>query len=166
MDVDFAIDSTGFNWHPFGLGDFGADFTGSLQVASSGFYNFSMKSDDGSLLFIDHQKVVDDGGLHGPGGPEVVSVNLSAGVHSFEVEFFENGIGASGLDLNLPSGVTFAGSSSTGPSLGYLTTSEWTINQPGFSGTIPISGALTQVLPSSVPCRAGKADKATTAIAA
>src|SRR5204862_503569 len=101
---------TGFNWHPFGLSAFGADVTGSIQVATAGNYTFTLSSDDGSLLFIDGKQVVGNGGAHGSGNV-TGSTTLTAGVHSFEVQFFENGLGASGLDLNLPSGVTYTTSS-------------------------------------------------------
>ncbi len=104
-DVQFGT-STSFNWHPFGEFDFGSDSTGSLSVAASGTYTFSLVSDDGSQAFIDSVLVVDDGGAHGPNA-SVGSVFLTAGVHSFEVQFFECCGGASGVDFNLPSGVTF-----------------------------------------------------------
>jgi len=104
--VSFATD-TGYNWHPFGLTDFGADMTGCLNVAADGVYSFSLNSDDGSLLFIDGNLIVDNGGGHTP----VVasgSALLVAGLHTFEVQFFECCGGPSGVDLGLPTGVSFA----------------------------------------------------------
>ena len=103
-DIQFAT-NTGFNWHPFGLFDFGSDSTGSLSVATSGTYTFSLVSDDGSQAFIDGSLVVDDSGAHGP-NLSTGSVFLTAGLHSFEVQFFECCGGASGVDFNLPSGVS------------------------------------------------------------
>jgi hypothetical protein len=104
-DVMFATD-TGFNWHPFGLGSFGADITGSLNVAATSTYTFSLNSDDGSLLFIDGALVIDDGGPHGPNTVSN-SVALTAGHHTFEVQFFEDFGGDSGVDLTIPAGVAF-----------------------------------------------------------
>src|SRR5262247_3711883 len=60
-DIKFAT-TTGFNWHPFGLGSFGADMTGFLHVAADDTYSFKLTSDDGSLLFIDGALVVNNGG--------------------------------------------------------------------------------------------------------
>lgn len=104
--VTFATD-TGYNWHPFGLGDFGADITGCLNVAADDIYSFSLNSDDGSLLYIDGNLVVDDGGPHSPNVASG-SALLLAGLHSFEVQFFEDFGGDSGVDLGLPAGVTYA----------------------------------------------------------
>jgi hypothetical protein len=104
--VSFATD-TGFQWHPFGATAFGADITGCLSVAADGVYSFTLNSDDGSLLFIDGNLVVDNGGPHGP-TVKSGSASLSAGLHSFEVQFFEDGTGSSGVDLSLPAGVSYA----------------------------------------------------------
>jgi YVTN family beta-propeller protein len=67
---------------------FGLVFTNSLQVPTTGDYEFFTNSDDGSRLYIDGQLVVDNDELH---GPLVVanSVTLSAGEHTLRVEFFE-----------------------------------------------------------------------------
>jgi len=104
--VSFATD-TGYLWHPFGLTDFGADITGTLVVAADDTYTFSLDSDDGSVLLIDGALVVDDGGTHAPGGSSG-SVLLTAGTHTFEVQFFECCGDPSGVDLTLPTGVTYA----------------------------------------------------------
>lgn len=106
--VSFATDY-GFNWHPFGAADFGAAITGCITVAAEGDYVFGLDSDDGSLLGIDGVLVVDNGGPHAPGSGYGPSVHLTAGVHSFEVQFFECCGGPSGVDVLLPAGVTFGG---------------------------------------------------------
>ncbi len=80
---------------PFALigGDnFGARFTALIDIPTSGLWTFATTSDDGSRLFIDDALVVDNDGLHGP-DLRTGSVNLSAGLHSFEVQFFELGGG-------------------------------------------------------------------------
>lgn len=104
-DIMFAS-NTGYAWHPFGLGHFGAEITGCLAVPIDGLYIFTLNSDDGSMLYIDASLVVDNGGPH---PPTVVSdsVFLAAGVHPFKVEFFEDFGGPSGVDLLLPTGVTY-----------------------------------------------------------
>ncbi len=105
-DVQFGT-NTGFDWHPFGQGSFGADITGVLTVAANGTFEFTLDSDDGGLLFIDDNLVVNNGGPH---PPEVASngVFLTAGEHPFEIQFFEDFGGQSGVDLDLPAGVTFS----------------------------------------------------------
>jgi hypothetical protein len=105
-NVMFAS-STGYSWHPFSLTDFGADITGTLKVASSGTYTFTLNSDDGSQLYIDGSLVVDDGGTHPPNIASGTAV-LTAGFHSFEVQFFECCGDPAGVDLTLPTGVTYA----------------------------------------------------------
>jgi hypothetical protein len=91
---------------PFGQVNFGADLTGSLNVASTGTYVFNLLSDDGSLLFIDGGLVVNDGGVHPPAGASG-SVSLTAGVHSFEVQYFECCSLPAQLQLALPGGVSY-----------------------------------------------------------
>ena len=104
-DVQFAT-NTGYDWHPFGRGSFGARITGSLVAGADGIYSFSLDSDDGSSLFIDGIQVIDNGGAHGPNTVTQQSF-LTAGVHSFTVNFFEDFGGPSGIDLDLPNGVRF-----------------------------------------------------------
>lgn len=105
-DIMFAT-STGYDWHPFGLSDFGADILGCLNVVADGDYTFTLNSDDGSMLYIDGNLAVDNGGPH---GPLAVSntVSLTGGMHTLQVQFYEDFGGPSGLDLILPSGVSYA----------------------------------------------------------
>jgi hypothetical protein len=102
--IQFATD-TGYNWHPFSI-SFASDSLGTLIVPSSGTYTFQLNSDDGSYLFIDGSLVVNNGGNH---FPQVMngSAFLTPGMHPFEVQFQENGFVDSGVDLNLPTGVSF-----------------------------------------------------------
>ena len=104
-DILFAT-NTGYAWHPFGLGDFGAEITGFLQVATGGTYNFTLNSDDGSLLYIDSTIVVNNGGPHSPGAASGSAI-LAAGLYPFKVEFYEDFGGPSGVDLYLPEGVIY-----------------------------------------------------------
>ena len=115
-DIMFAT-NTGYNWHPFGLSEFGADITSGLYVASSGTYTFTLNSDDGSQLFIDGVLVVDNGAPHSPNIASN-SVVLSGGVHSLEVQFFECCGGPSGVDLALPAGTSYTPEPSTLAMLG------------------------------------------------
>jgi RHS repeat-associated protein len=93
--------ATGFTWHPFSQTSFGADITGSFGVTLPASYTFELYSSDGSQLYIDGKLVVDDGGVH---AQQLASgsATLSAGQHTFEIQFFNNGTGPSGVDLLLP----------------------------------------------------------------
>jgi hypothetical protein len=104
-DIMFAT-STNWTWHPMDLVYFGADITGFLSVVATDDYTFTLNSDDGSMLFIDGFLVIDNGGVHAPATMDG-TVNLSAGSHSFEVQFFEDMEGESGVDLYLPKGVSY-----------------------------------------------------------
>ncbi len=71
----------------------GAVFEGFVTVPQQGVYTFSLESDDGSLLFVGDELVVDNDGLHGMqtrGG----TIGLEPGAHQIRVEFFEAGGGA------------------------------------------------------------------------
>jgi hypothetical protein len=105
-DVMFAT-TTGFDWHPFGLLDFGAELKGVFDVTANGNYTFTLNSDDGSRLYIDGLLVANNGHPHGP-AVATGTVPLTAGTHSFEIQFFECCGGESGVDLLLPPGVSYA----------------------------------------------------------
>ncbi len=78
----------------------------SRRAGVNGTHAFTLNSDDGSLLFIDGGLVVDNGGAHAPQTTSG-STSLTAGLHPFEIQFFEDFGGPSGVDLTLPAGVTF-----------------------------------------------------------
>ena len=111
-DVQFAS-TTGFSWHPFSQTNFGADIHGPLNVPTTGVYSFTLNSDDGSLLFIDGVQRINDGGPHGPAAATNPAVPLTAGLHNFEVQFFEDFGDPSGVDLTIPEGITFTPEPST-----------------------------------------------------
>jgi hypothetical protein len=103
--ITFGTD-TGFNWHPFGLGSYGAQSLARFEVQADGNYTFSLVSDDGSAAYIDGVLAVDDGGPH---GPALVSntVHLTAGVHSLTINFFEDFGGNAGVDFRLADGAHY-----------------------------------------------------------
>jgi hypothetical protein len=103
-EINFPAD-----WDPIPVGDggiFGADITGSIAVAASDFYTFTLDSDDGSLLFIDGTLAVDNGGPHGPNSVSN-SVWLDEGIHPLHVLFYEAFGFPSELVLTLPEGVEY-----------------------------------------------------------
>ncbi len=103
--ITFATD-TGYDWHPFERGSFGAESTATLYVSAAGTYTFSLNSDDGSSLYIDGIRRIDNGGGHGP-NTVTESFALTAGAHSLTVNFYEDFGGSSGVDLTLPAGTSF-----------------------------------------------------------
>jgi Tfp pilus assembly protein PilX len=71
-------------------GRYGIRFRGTITIPQSGTWTFSTNSDDGSDLWIDGTRVVNNDGLHGA-WTRSGSIVLNAGQYSFEVRFFENG---------------------------------------------------------------------------
>ena len=77
---------------------------GHLHVALAGRYRFHLKSDDGSRLFVDGKGLIDNDGVHGDVERDG-EVDLSAGVHSIRLEYFQDGGNrVLELDVTLPSG--------------------------------------------------------------
>lgn len=78
----------------FGLGQatqseyFAFDFVTTLQIDEAGSYGFKLSSDDGSILYLDGQELVNNDGVH-----DVKSVsgttNLTAGAHQLRVGYFQ-----------------------------------------------------------------------------
>jgi hypothetical protein len=64
----------------------------NLQIDQAGEYEFFTVSDDGSALFINNEKVVDNDGLHGL-REESGKTNLEKGIYPFEVQYFQKGGG-------------------------------------------------------------------------
>lgn len=73
--------------------DYGISFDGYLTVQSDDFYQFAVESDDGSVLEIDDEVVVDNDGIH---GSRVVTghIPLRQGVHRFKLRYFQSQGGA------------------------------------------------------------------------
>ena len=82
-------DSSG-PWWPGGPVDyFAARFRGRLLVLTNGDYTFTLGSDDGATLSLDGQLVINNDGVHAYSELSA-TVTLSAGLHPFEIRFFEN----------------------------------------------------------------------------
>ena len=81
---------------------------GMIDVPASGVYRFEIASDDGSELWIDGVRVIDNGGLHGA-VPKVGDVALAIGCHDLDVRMFES-VGSEALALRwrLPMTTQFA----------------------------------------------------------
>lgn len=68
---------------------FGYVFTGLMEVPEDGVYGFRTVSDDGSVLYIDHELVVDNDGSHAAIA-STGSVALRKGFHSYTILYFED----------------------------------------------------------------------------
>eukprot|EP00971_Amphidinium_carterae_P317373 6309793-Amphidinium_carterae.1 len=64
---------------------FGAVWTGGVAIEKPGSYTFKVKSDDGSILYLDGEEVVNYNGLHAMGSGKTGTVELTAGSHTLEM---------------------------------------------------------------------------------
>jgi len=67
---------------------FAIKYTGAFDVDTEGDYAFRLVSDDGSRLFIDGKKIIDNDGVH-PTQSASGNAYLSSGPHSIEVDYFQ-----------------------------------------------------------------------------
>lgn len=77
---------------------FGLRFAGYLRVPADSVYRFLLDSDDGAVLRIDGEIVVDRDGPRSP-GESYGSTALAAGLHRVELDYFQGG-GGRELKLN------------------------------------------------------------------
>ncbi|MFT4516332.1 MAG: azurin [Planctomycetota bacterium] len=73
--------------------NFGACFTGVLEVKAAGRHTFFLNSDDGSRVLVGGKMIVEYDGQHGPAKEQKGDVELTAGRHLLRVEFFQGGGG-------------------------------------------------------------------------
>ncbi|MEM9380693.1 MAG: PA14 domain-containing protein, partial [Planctomycetota bacterium] len=66
---------------------------GWVAVENAGTYRFRLTSDDGSRMFLDGERVVDNDGQHGPAAVTSEPLVLDAGEHALLVEHFDSGGG-------------------------------------------------------------------------
>lgn len=71
---------------------FGIRYDGYLPITTAGSYTFKTNSDDGSFLYVNDVRIVDNDGIH-PGQDRQGSVQLDMGLHRIRVEYFEKGGG-------------------------------------------------------------------------
>ena len=70
--------------------DFALVITGTLEVSSTGSYDFLLGSDDGSLLYIDGVERINNDGQHAY-SVKKETISLVAGqIYSLEIRFFEH----------------------------------------------------------------------------
>ena len=93
---------------------FGIVFKGLMNIEKEGVYFFTVESDDGSKIWLDGQLLWDLN--RAGGGSKEVWIELGAGYHRLEVQYFENyggecidlGLQGQGIDVpNLPASMLF-----------------------------------------------------------
>ena len=70
--------------------EFAIRFEGFLPIKKAGVYRFRLSSDDGSALYIDDKKIIDNDGVH-PNVAVEGGIRLTAATHVIRVEYFELG---------------------------------------------------------------------------
>ncbi|WP_371170818.1 PA14 domain-containing protein [Aliiroseovarius sp. 2305UL8-7] len=91
------INGRGSFWEGGSRDTFGAKITGNIEVEEGGNFNFLLGGDDGVMLFVNGEPVIDNDGLHGF-RTRSGEVELEPGTHHIEVRYFEN-YGHAGLKL-------------------------------------------------------------------
>jgi hypothetical protein len=67
---------------------FAIDYTGRFWVSEPGTYHFALASDDGSILYIDDKKTIDNDKQH-PLMEKEGKVRLKAGAHRIRVSYYQ-----------------------------------------------------------------------------
>ncbi len=100
QDIDLGTQVTtgitnSFDLQQFGRQvNYGVTFDGYLRVPADGFYKFAVESDDGTVLWIDGEEVVNNDGNH-PSQVVTGHVPLRQGFHKMRLKYFQGEGGAS-----------------------------------------------------------------------
>jgi hypothetical protein len=81
-----------------GKDNFAYTFNGYIKIPKDGLYTFYLKSNDGSVMYLDDYKLIDNDGPHGS-YTQTASTSLRAGVHKIAVKYFQLG-GSSLLNVS------------------------------------------------------------------
>lgn len=95
-EIDYENGSGSF-WEGGAKDTFGARITGDVTVEEGGVYNFYLGGDDGVVLFVNGEEVVENDGLHSF-RTRTGEIELEPGTHEIEIRYFENH-GVAGLKL-------------------------------------------------------------------
>ncbi|KAJ3058554.1 hypothetical protein HK102_010443, partial [Quaeritorhiza haematococci] len=89
------------------MGNFAVRFTGQLKVPQTGRWTFHLTSNDGSCLYLNGKKVVDNDGSHYI-QEKKASMKLSAGIYPLTVVFFHTAKMLEGLRAGIHLSVEWA----------------------------------------------------------
>jgi hypothetical protein len=81
FDEGFPGVTNRFEW-------FAIDYTGRFWISEPGTYRFALLSDDGSILYIDGKRVIQNDKVH-PVVEKTGFVNLKNGAHTIRVSYFQ-----------------------------------------------------------------------------
>ncbi|MCL1920544.1 MAG: PA14 domain-containing protein [Kiritimatiellaeota bacterium] len=85
---------------------FGAIWKGKIRIDVPGFYTFTTRSDDNSMLYIDNALLVDNNNDHGMQDRSGV-IELTAGTHDFALLYYQGGSGYGlRVSVTLPGGTS------------------------------------------------------------
>lgn len=96
QDINYKNSGESF-WEGGSKDTFGAKLEGQITVEEGGEYTFFAGGDDGVILYIDGEPVIDNDGLHGF-RTRSGDIELEPGTYNIEVKYFEN-YGHAGLKL-------------------------------------------------------------------
>jgi hypothetical protein len=90
LNIPLTNFNEGFPGAPNRYEWFGFQYTGTFTTAKAGVYDFHVYSDDGSNIYVDGQKVIDNDGVHLAGlYGKHGQVTLSEGTHSLRVDYYQ-----------------------------------------------------------------------------
>ncbi|MEM9238500.1 MAG: PA14 domain-containing protein [Pseudomonadota bacterium] len=96
-DINYTNSKDSF-WDGGSTDTFGVQITGTVGVTEEGTFTFHLGADDGAVLYVNGEPVIDNDGLHGYRARSG-EIELEPGVHHIEVRYFEN-TGHAGLKLD------------------------------------------------------------------
>ena len=73
--------------------EFGVSFYGFLQIDETGDYEFIIRSNDGTKLYIDNKMVINHDGPHGADIEKSGKIKLGVGKHPIKLDYFQAGGG-------------------------------------------------------------------------
>jgi hypothetical protein len=77
---------------------FAIKYEGTVMLPEGGAYRFKLVSDDGSALYIDGTKIIENDGVHGPRAL-ANTANLAPGRHQVRLDYFQGNRGPVALQL-------------------------------------------------------------------
>jgi len=80
--------SEGFPGLPDRVEWFAIEYTGRFWIEKPGLHRFFLTSDDGSQLYIDGKRIINNDGLHAPAELAGI-VDLKPGIHEMRVSYFQ-----------------------------------------------------------------------------
>jgi hypothetical protein len=78
---------------------FAIRYTGSILAPATTKWTFKLVSDDGAILFIDGKKVIDNDGMHSADKAVTGDIDLEAGKHTLQLDYFQERKGNVALQL-------------------------------------------------------------------